>query len=85
MTSWSPVRTGRAQAILGDVGTCSGEGWCEIGDVCEGIGGIVNGVSVQSYWSQQDMACKVFDYLVFNFPFMGTQFTGTVSPNSSHQ
>jgi len=72
-------------AILGDAGTCSGTGWCEIGDVCQGTNGTVNGASVQSYWSQSDKACKVFDYPATNFPFKGIQFTGTVAANSSHR
>jgi hypothetical protein len=44
-------------AILGTPGTCSQGGWCEIGDVCEGDFKRVNGIMVQSYWSQQDRAC----------------------------
>ncbi len=32
-------------SILGDAGTCSGGGWCEIGDVCQGTNGTVNGAS----------------------------------------
>lgn len=70
-------------AILGDPGTCSGGGWCEIGDVCEGTDGTVNGASVQSLWSQAAKACVVFDYPAQTFPFVGTQFTGTVAANSS--
>ncbi len=72
-------------AILGDAGTCSGTGWCEIGDVCQGTNGTVNGASVQSYWSQKDKACEVFDYPAQTFPYVGTQFTGTVAANSSHR
>ena len=45
-------------AILGAAGTCSGTGWCEIGDVCSSTG-VVDGVTVQSYWSQRDGACIV--------------------------
>ena len=45
-------------AILGDAGTCTQSGWCEIGDVCTSTG-VVNGVTVQSYWSQRDKACIV--------------------------
>jgi hypothetical protein len=71
-------------SVLGDAGTCSGGGWCEIGDVCQGTDGTVNGASVQSYWSQSDKACKVFDYPAETFPFTGTQFTGSVAANSSH-
>ncbi|HEY2009447.1 MAG TPA: hypothetical protein VGH23_10690 [Rhizomicrobium sp.] len=72
-------------SILGDAGTCSGTGWCEIGDVCQGTTGTVNGASVQSYWSQSNKACKVFDYPAQSYPFVGTQFTGTVAANSSHR
>jgi hypothetical protein len=32
--------------------------WNEIGDVCSSRG-LVNGVTVQSYWSQQDQACVI--------------------------
>jgi hypothetical protein len=32
--------------------------WNEIGDVCSSTG-LVNGVTVQSYWSQQDQACVI--------------------------
>ena len=45
-------------AILGVAGTCSQSGWCEIGDVCSSTG-VVDGVTVQSYWSQKDKACIV--------------------------
>ena len=38
--------------------------WNEIGDVCSSRG-TVNGVTVQSYWSQQDQACVVPVNLVF--------------------
>ena len=46
-------------AILGTSGTCNQGGWCEIGDVCEGINTVLNGVDVQKYWSQRDHACIV--------------------------
>lgn len=45
-------------AILGNPGTCSQGGWCEIGDVCYTTG-ISNGVTVQAYWSQRDGACII--------------------------
>ena len=38
---------------------CSASGWCEIGDVCETSTGIVNGIAVQAYWSEQAKACVV--------------------------
>jgi hypothetical protein len=40
--------------------------WNEIGDVCSSRGH-VNGVTVQSYWSQQDDACVIPINLVFEF------------------
>jgi hypothetical protein len=46
-------------AILGDTGTCSASGWCEIGDVCQDSSATVKGVLVQSYWSQSARACVV--------------------------
>ncbi len=72
-------------AILGDAGTCSGTGWCEIGDVCQGTNGTVNGVKVQSLWSEKDKKCVVFDYPAYKFPMTGVQFTGTVAANQSHR
>jgi len=45
--------------ILGVEGTCAQSGWCEIGDVCTGTTGQVDGVSVQSYWSQRDLTCVI--------------------------
>jgi hypothetical protein len=38
---------------------CTGSGWCEIGDVCNGNTAVVNGVTVQRYWSQFDKQCVV--------------------------
>ena len=70
-------------SVLGDAGTCSGGGWCEIGDVCQGTDGTVNGASVQSLWSQQAKACVVFDYPAYSFPIKGVQFTGTLTANQS--
>ena len=70
-------------AILGDAGTCSGGGWCEIGDVCEGNNGTVNGTSVQSLWSQSSKRCTVFDYPAQTFPYAGRQFTGIVGAHST--
>lgn len=42
--------------IVGAPGTCSQQGWCEIGAVCQQPA-IVNGVSVWPYWSQRDRTC----------------------------
>lgn len=38
---------------------CSAPGWCEIGDVCETSTGVVNGIAVQAYWSEEAKACVV--------------------------
>jgi hypothetical protein len=38
---------------------CPATGWCEIGDVCNGNNAIINGVTVQRYWSNVDQACVV--------------------------
>jgi hypothetical protein len=45
-------------AVTGVPGTCNQSGWCEIGDICNTTG-VVNGVVVQSYWSDEDQACVV--------------------------
>jgi hypothetical protein len=50
-------------AILGNAGVCNQGGWCEIGDVCN-TAGRVNGVQVQSYWSDVDDACIIPDGMV---------------------
>jgi hypothetical protein len=47
-------------AILGIPGTCSQSGWCEIADVCY-FNGVVNGVTVQAYWSNSDNGCVIPD------------------------
>lgn len=46
-------------AVLGDPGICPGAGWCEIGDVCQGLTGSVDGVTVQAYWSQEAGQCVI--------------------------
>jgi hypothetical protein len=50
-------------AIVGVPGTCgTRSGWCEIGDICEDCAqctGVVSGVKVQAYWSDQDQACII--------------------------
>ena len=43
-------------AIMGDAGSCTQGGWCEIGDVCYS-NMLINGVTVQRYWSQADGGC----------------------------
>jgi hypothetical protein len=44
--------------VLGVDGTCHRLGWCEISDVCSPTG-VIDGVVVQSYWSNADGACVV--------------------------
>jgi hypothetical protein len=44
-------------SVQGLPGTCSQPGACEIGDVCEGVTGVVGDVQVQFYFSQQDSLC----------------------------
>ncbi len=44
-------------AILGINGACREDSWCEIGDVCEHKVNVVNGITLQSYWSQHDGSC----------------------------
>src|SRR5262249_3874592 len=44
--------------FLGVEGTCTGAGWCEIADIC-GSTGVMNGVTVQSYWSNRTGSCIV--------------------------
>ena len=38
---------------------CNQGGWCEIGDVCTANTAVINGVTVQRYWSQVDGQCVV--------------------------
>jgi hypothetical protein len=47
-------------AFLGIAGTCSGSGWCEIGDICSNSGD-VNGVTVQEYYSNREGRCIIPD------------------------
>jgi hypothetical protein len=70
-------------AILGIAGTCSGGGWCEIGDVCEGTSSVLNGVTVQSFWSNTNAGCIIPNWPATTFPYSGTQFTYTLAANQS--
>jgi hypothetical protein len=69
-------------AWLGVAGTCNQGGWCEIGDVCSSVSQL-DGVTVQSYWSNQDGACSVPAWPNRTYPRVGVQWTGTVPANSS--
>jgi hypothetical protein len=44
--------------FIGVDGTCSQEGWCEIADVCSSAG-VVDGVAVRSYWSDEAGKCII--------------------------
>jgi hypothetical protein len=70
-------------AILGVAGTCSGGGWCEIGDVCQGTSGNLHGVTVQSFWSNNDGKCIIPDWPNVAYPYSGTQFTYTLGANQT--
>jgi hypothetical protein len=41
--------------------------WNEVGDVCQSVA-YVDGVAVQSYWSQKDQACVIPYYVDHGFP-----------------
>jgi hypothetical protein len=67
-------------AILGTAGTCSQGGWCEISDICY-TDEVLDGITVQRYWSQTDRSCIVPSWPQTNFPISGVQWTGTVPAN----
>jgi hypothetical protein len=47
-----------ATGVVGDPGSCTSVfGVCEIADPCEATSGMINGVTVQAYWSQLDGKC----------------------------
>lgn len=69
-------------AFLGVAGTCSQGGWCEIGDVCSSRS-ILDGVTVQSYWSNQAAGCVVPAWPNRVYPRIGVQWVGTVPANAS--
>jgi hypothetical protein len=71
-------------AFLGVAGTCNQGGWCEIGDVCSSTA-VLDGVTVQSYWSNQAGACAVPAWPSRTYPRFGVQWTGTVPANSSRR
>jgi hypothetical protein len=69
-------------AILGVAGTCSQGGWCEIGDVCSTTS-TLDGVTVQSFWSDQAGQCVVPAWPNVVYPQVGVQWTGVVAAHSS--
>jgi hypothetical protein len=66
-------------AITGVAGTCSGSGWCEIGDICSSTQ-VRDGVTVQSFWSDDAGACVVPDWPARHYPYRGIQFRGSLGP-----
>ncbi|MFI1167835.1 hypothetical protein ACH4UM_30625 [Streptomyces sp. NPDC020801] len=68
--------------FLGVSGTCAGSGWCEIGDVCSSTS-TLDGVTVQSYWSNAAGQCVVPAWPARSYPRIGVQWTGTVGPHAS--
>lgn len=71
-------------AFLGVAGTCSQGGWCEIGDVCSSTS-LLDGITVQSYWSNQAAACTVPAWPARTYPRFGVQWTGIVPANSARR
>jgi hypothetical protein len=71
-------------AFLGVAGTCSQGGWCEIGDICSTTS-TLDGVTVQSYWSDQSGSCVVPAWPARTYPRVGVQWTGTVPARSSRR
>jgi hypothetical protein len=45
--------------FVGVKGTCDESGWCEIADVCASTWWVLDGVTVQGYWSNRDNECIV--------------------------
>jgi hypothetical protein len=68
-------------AILGTSGTCSQGGWCEIGDVCY-VDSVIDGVTVQKYYSDNDTGCIAPTFPALTFPISGVQWRGTMPPNA---
>lgn len=71
-------------AFLGVAGTCSQGGWCEIGDVCSSTS-TLDGVTVQSYWSNAAGACVVPTWPNRTYPRVGVQWAGVVPARSSRR
>jgi hypothetical protein len=69
-------------AILGVAGTCSQGGWCEIGDVCYS-NSVIDGVTVQKYWSNSDDACIAPVFPAETFPIDGVQWRGVIPANAT--
>lgn len=71
-------------AILGTPGTCSQGGWCEISDVCY-TNYVLNGITVQQYWSQNAGGCIQGRFPARTYPICGVQWHGTVPAHSTRR
>jgi hypothetical protein len=71
-------------AITGTPGTCSQGGWCEIGDVCYSTY-VLNGITVQRYWSQNAGGCIQGQFPARTYPICGMQWRGSVPANSTRR
>ena len=69
-------------AILGVAGTCSQGGWCEIGDVCY-VNSVIDGTTVQKYYSNNDSGCIAPTWPALTFPISGVQWRGSLPPNAT--
>ena len=71
-------------AITGLAGSCAGDGWCEIADVCHDTS-TANGATVTTYWSQRARACIAPDLASTTPPPPSRATTSTPCPTrSSH-
>jgi hypothetical protein len=71
-------------AVLGLAGTCSQTGWCEIADICSSTAQR-NGVTVQSFWSDQAGECIVPDWPALQFPIKGVQFQAQIPAGATER
>lgn len=74
------VTDAEGSAIQGVAGTCNQSGWCEIGDICNNTE-VRDGVTVQSFWSDNAGGCIVPSWPQRNYPYSGVQFTGSLPPH----
>jgi hypothetical protein len=69
-------------AITGVAGTCTQGGWCEIGDVCY-TNSVIDGATVQKYYSNNDSGCIAPVWPALGFPISGVQWRGMLPPNAT--
>jgi hypothetical protein len=68
-------------AILGVSGTCKQDGWCEIADICPDTA-VVNGVTVDPYWSERARACIAPDLASTTVPPQPRTARGAAAPKA---